>query len=204
MLHERLPLPRVSKPIRNTIMRAILLCLAGTLLPGCVLVSIQKPPPGTRFRDIAKPSDIAAVYNNFGKGKGGVGESLYDALFPDPLYTCSDRPDQIRFQSRNHEVIRCESILGGKVVKVRDLVQNRDFRISGGAVHIIFRKDNALATDMEAGVVGVEKESATLRLTDTGDIVLTQSTISAAMVMFVVPAGGVGSVVSVFKRVSDG
>lgn len=183
-------------------MRAALLILIGIMLSGCVFVHIQKPPQGISFRNIVKPADVAAVYSNAGS-KDGSGQALSRVLFPDSPYCDPEYPDRIRLQSRSDEVIRCEAICTGKVVRTRDLVRNEDFRISDGVIHLISRKKDLLATDIEVGVVGIEKKSETLRLTESGDILTTQRASSATMVLFVIPAGGVDSSFNVFKRISE-
>jgi hypothetical protein len=152
----------------------------------------------TRFREIVTPADIAAVYNNKGDSpRGGVRQLSYVLC---ERTSPSDTTDKVRFRSVPPSTLVCEALSKGRIVASRELVQDRDFRIAAGAMHINSTK---AGTFLGEGVAGIEKLFTTLRLTESGDIVMTQRSSEAGMALLVVPMARVDTMDAVFKRVRE-
>ena len=172
---------------------ALLLCVA---LPACVGVSSNRLPESTRFRSIAAPADLAAVYSAKSESKGSASSGMTYRIFG--TYSFSGTPDSVRFSSRPPSGLVCEALSGGKVVATRELVQGRDFRITRGALHLTGAKAKGFAAE---AMLGVEKHSTVIRLTESGDAVITQRNSEAAMALLVVPMARVDTSEALFRRI---
>jgi hypothetical protein len=185
---------------RNTPMRLIIIAFACVLVSGCVGFSVDKMPRKTRFREISKPEDISAVFRNKGTvDDGASAPQLSSSIFPEINF--SGTPDQIRFRNRPPSDLICEAISQGKVVASRELVQGRDFHIAGGGLQLVQKFPYSFLGE---GVVGIEKYSLTLRLTESGDIVMMHRDSEVGMILFVLPMATVHAWDTVFKRVPEG
>ena len=178
-------------PMRPT--AALLLCVA---LPACVGVSSTRVPESTRFRSITAPADIAAVYSSKDDHTGGGSGDMMYSMFG--TYSFSRTPDSVRFRSRPPADLVCEALSGGSVVATRELVQGRDFRIAGGALHLKASKPKGVAAK---DFLKVETRSTVIRLTDSGDAVVTQRHSQAAMAFFVFPAAIMDTDDALFRRI---
>lgn len=190
MTHAPAPSTGSRKPVL-----AACFCL---LLPGCVGFSSDRVSRETRFREIVTPADLAAVYTNKGESPRGGLRQLSYALCEGT--SPSDTTEKVRFRSVPPSVLVCEALSRGRIVASRELVQDRDFRLEGGAMHFISTKAAAFLGE---GVAGIERLSTTLRLTESGDIVLTQRSREAGMALLVVPVARVDTLDAVFRRVRE-
>ena len=179
-------------------MRDILFSAACILLPGCVGFSVDKMPRDTRFRAIATPNDIVGVYTNAGRSPSGGSRSLSFVIFETDAFSAA--PDRIRFRSSSPFNLVCDALSGSRVVASRELLQDRDFRIAGGALHLAAGRAKGFAGE---AMLGVEKRSTVFRLTDSGDAVLTQRDSEAGMALLVVPMARVDTIETVFQRTGD-
>ena len=181
-------------------MRAIFLASSfSIILSGCVGFSTEKVPRDTRFRSIGTPADIAAVYSNIGTSPSGGTRNLTYPIFGTDTFSAT--PDHIRFRSSSPLNLVCDALSGGRVVASRELAQDTDFRIAGGAMHLVSAKAKGFAGE---GVLGVEKHSTVIRLTDAGDVVLTQRASEAGMALFVVPMARTDTMETLFRRIGSG
>ena len=180
-------------PMRPT--AALLLCVA---LPACVGVSSTRVPKSTRFRSITAPADIAAVYSSKPESPEGSSTGMTYRLFG--THSFSGTPDSVRFRSRPPSDLVCEALSGGRVVATRELMQGRDFRIEGGALHLTGGKAKGFAAE---AMLGVEKHSTMIRLTDSGDAVVTSRDSEAAMALLVVPMARMDTREALFRRIGD-
>lgn len=190
--HNRLPLCNSITAIRSILFAG---CLS-ILLSGCVGFPVDKVPQNVRFRSISRLADIAAVYNNNGDSHRGGSRELSCAIFQ----TCSfpGKPDRVRFRSIPPSNLLCEALSRGRIVASRELVQDRDFRIEGGSLRLISAK---AGTFLGEGVAGIEKRSTVLRVTEPGDVVMTQRFSEAGMALLVLPIARVDTMDTVFKRI---
>ena len=167
-------------------------------LQGCVGVSSTRLPKSTRFRSITAPADIAAVYSSKSDSPKGSSAGIIYGIFG--THGFPETPDSVRFCSRPPSELVCEAISGGKVVATRELVHGRDFRIEGGALHLTGEKTKGFAGE---AMLGVEKHSTVIRLTDSGDVVVTQRHSEAAMALLVVPMARMDTQEALFRRIGD-
>lgn len=165
-------------------------------LPGCVGVSATRVPKSTRFQSIVTPADIAAVYSSKADAAGGSSASMTYGIFG--THSFSGTPDSVRFRSRPPSDLICEAIAAGRVVATRELVQGRDFRIAGGALHLTGPKTKGFAGE---AMLGVEKHATFIRLTDSGNAVVTQRHSEAAMALLVVPMARMDTEETIFPRI---
>ena len=179
-------------------MRAILAAFICLLVPGCVGFSFDRVSNTTRFRDIVAPADLCGIYIDRGNSPGGGWRHLSQAICED--ISPSAKADSIRFRSVPPSTLVCEARSQGRIVASRQLVQDRDFRIAHGALQIVSDK---AGTFLAEGMAGVEKHATALRLTDSGDLVMTQRTSEAGMALLVIPMARTDTMDTVFKRVRE-
>ena len=167
-------------------------------LQGCVGFSSTKVPKSTRFRSITAPAELAGVYSSKSdsteRGSAGMTYGIFGT------HSFPGTPDSVRFRSRPPSDLVCEALSGGRVVATRELVQSRDFRIEGGALHLTGEKTKGFAGE---AMLGVEKHSTVIRLTDSGDAVVTQRHSEAAMALLVVPMARMDTQEALFRRIGD-
>lgn len=190
-------MPHAPAPITGPRRQILAACFC-LLLPGCVGFSSDRVSSETRFREIVTPADIAAVYTNRGGSpRGGVRQLSYVLC---ERTSPGDTTDKVRFRSVPPSTLVCEALSKGRIVASRELVQDRDFRIEGGAMHMT---STNTGTFLGEGVAGIEKLSTTLRITESGDIVMRERSSEAGMALLVVPIASSHTMDAVFKRVRE-
>lgn len=180
-------------------MRAIAAALFCSLLSGCVGFSSDRAPRSTRLRSIDKLTDIVGVYSDKGVSHRADSWSLSYFIFSGTVF--SEEPDRVRFRSSAPLTLVCEAISKEQVVASCELVQDRGFRIKEGALHLLLGK--AGVYQGEGVVVGIEKSTMVLRLTESGDAMMTWRYSEAGLHLLVLPLAAVHITEAVFKRIRD-
>lgn len=178
-------------------LRSLLLACVCLTPVACVGVQRDRLPQEARLRNIGAPADIAGVYNNEGASQSGEWHPLLsDLLFPGVVF--SETPGQVRLGSEQQSVLTCEALLRGKVLAVRHLQQERDFYLADGGVQF---DRKAIEPVLSAAGAGVGKTSSILRLTEQGDVVLTDKSGGVGLMLFVVPMVVSNAREALFKRI---
>lgn len=164
-------------------------------LAGCVGFSSERMSSSLRFRPIHELRDIAAVYSIQGDSQRGSSRVFSYALFG--TYDFSATPDSVRFRSPTPSLLICEALSRGRVVASREMIQDRDFRIEGGAMRLLSDKTSGFGGE---GRVGLEKTSTFIRLTESGDAVMTEKHSEVAMTLLVIPGASIDITDTVFTR----
>ncbi len=171
-------------------------CLA---LLGCVGARTDRLPTEIRFRNILETADMFGVFRNQGRSSTGEWQPvLSDFLFPGVSF--GEPPTEVRLGAGEPLSLKCEALLRGNVLAVRDLVERRDFRLDEGAISFGRKLDESGILE---GGVAVSTEACVIRLTEMGDAVLSCHRSAVGLMLFVVPMATSVSEEAVFAKLPD-
>ena len=178
-------------------LRTLLIGCTCLFFCGCVGVNVDRLPDETEFRDIQSVSDICGTFKNLGTSQSGDWNPLLtDTFFPEGTFT--EPPGEIRISNAESSVLTVEAMSGGTVLATCNLVPDVDFEFVDGALKLKRKLGELVLNETGAGI---GKESAVIRLTGTGDAVLTQKSGGIGLMLFIVPMAVGESQDAVFERI---
>lgn len=181
-------------------LRILLIGCTCLILSGCVGVNVDRLPDETEFRDLASVSDICGTFRNQGTSQSGEWNPLLtDTFFPEGTFT--EPPGEIRISNSKPSVLTVEALSQGTVLGACDLVPGQDFELGDGGLKLKRKLGELILNETGAGV---GKESAVIRLTGTGNAVLTQKSGGVGLMLFIVPMAMGESQDAVFERIVEG
>lgn len=165
------------------------------LLSGCLSSHDRLHEPGATN---LKLRSVAGTYSNVGSTpKGAPGPALIETLFPGD--SSSNGADRVRLTVRE-KVVKCEAVIGEKVLAERIYREGREFEVRGSEVPLRSGISDLGSLHPQSVVAAVGTEGRSLRLSSQGDLVLKIRRSGAALVFMLVPAGMAEETDYIYKR----